>query len=163
MNLLFSILLSSVFFAAPNNITGTTELTLLAAHQPAAAGEEVCVDVSVADFRNLLSMQYSLVWDPEVLSFENVQGFKLPNLGMNNFGANRTEEGILTFVWIDNTLQGVNLSDGTVIYQICFKVKGKTGSGSEIKFSPEPTPFEVVNIKEEVLGINGVSGSVVVQ
>lgn len=162
MNLILSILLSTLFVQQPNASTMANDLTLVAEHQTAKSGQEVCVNISVADFQNLLSMQYSLVWDPEVLAFENVQGFNLPYLGENNFGLNRQDKGILTFVWIDNALKGISLADGTVIYQICFKVKGQTGSGSEIKFSPQPTPFEVVDKSEQVLGINGLSGSVVV-
>lgn len=163
MNVIFSIILSTLLFQTPDSSSApVVDLTLVAEHKAARAGEDVCINISVADFRNLLSMQYSLLWDPQVLEFEQVQGFNLPYLGENNFGLHRKDKGILTFVWIDNALQGVNLSDGTIIYQICFKVKGSSGSGSEIKFSPEPTPFEVVDVREQVLGINGVSGSVVV-
>lgn len=163
MNLIFSIILSSIFIQTPTVLNSTQELTILADHQTAKKGEEVCINISVADFTNLLSMQYSLIWDPEVLTFEKAQSFKLPYLGTNNFGTNQKDKGVLTFVWIDNALRGVNLSDGTVIYQLCFRVTGQIGTGSEIKFSPQPTPFEVVNVKEQVIGLNGVSGSVVVQ
>lgn len=159
MNTFLSIFFPFLFLAAPSS----ADLTLMADHQTARNGETVCVNISVADFRDLLSMQYSLVWDEEVLAFEGVRNFNLPHLSNNNFGLARTSEGILTFVWIDNALQGVSLSDGAVIYQLCFRVKGKMGSGSEIKFSPEPTPFEVVNKQERVIGLNGVSGSVVVK
>ena len=162
MNVILSVILSAIFFQNPFPVPTTTDLTLVAEHQSAKTGEEVCVSISVADFKNLLSMQYSLAWDPEVLTFETAQGFNLPYLGKNNFGMNRKENGVITFVWIDNALQGVNLSDGTVIYQLCFRVKGKRGSGTEIKFSPQPTPFEVVDVREQVLGINAVAGSVVV-
>lgn len=163
MNIILSIILSGFFLQTPAvTAENFVDLTLVADHQAARSGQEVCVNISVADFQNLLSMQYSLVWDPEVLSFEKVQGFNLPYLGENNFGLNRKDKGILTFVWIDNALQGVNLSDGTVIYQLCFRVTGKAGAGTEIKFSPEPTPFEVVDKREQVIGLNGVSGSVVV-
>ncbi len=163
MNVILSIILSGFLFQSPVAPTSSfVDLTLVAEHQAARTGEEVCVNISVADFNNLLSMQYSLVWDPQILEFEKVQGFNLPYLGENNFGLNRKDKGILTFVWIDNALQGINLADGTTIYQLCFRVKGKTGSGTEIKFSPEPTPFEVVDVREQVLSINPVSGSVVV-
>jgi hypothetical protein len=163
MNLILSILFSALFIQQPQVSTLiNNDLTLVAEHKVARSGQEVCVNISVADFNKLLSMQYSLVWDPEVLAFENVQGFNLPYLGENNFGLNRKDKGILTFVWIDNALKGISLADGTVIYQICFKVKGQIGSGSEIKFSQQPTPFEVVDKSEQVLGLNGVAGSVVV-
>ncbi len=163
MNLIFSIILTSIFIQNPIIETEAADLTLVADHQMARTGQEVCINISVADFKNLLSMQYSIVWDPEVLSFEKVQNFNLPHLNFNNFGTSQKEKGVLTFVWIDNALKGVNLSDGTIIYQLCLKVKGKAGSATEVKFSPQPTPFEVVNLKEQVIGLNGVAGSVVVR
>ncbi len=160
MNTLLSIIFPLLLIQP---MSTTNELTLMADHQTAGIGETVCVNISVADFQNLLSMQYSLTWDADVLSFEKVQNFNLPYLSKNNFGLTKSSQGLLTFVWIDNSLQGVNLSDGTVIYQLCFTVTGTMGSGSEIKFTPEPTPFEVVNKQEQVIGLNGISGSVVVQ
>lgn len=144
-------------------LSHNTGLTIMADHVEAEAGKQICVDVKVADFQNLLSMQYTITWDENVLELDHVQGFKLPFLGARNFGAHRKSEGILTVVWIDNDLQGISVADGTSIYQLCFNVKGQSGNGSEIKFEPEPTPFEVVNIKEQVLSLNPVAGSVVIK
>lgn len=166
MNVLLSILISFTLYntAIPVDSASTqNSLTIMAEHKKAKAGEIVCVNVSVADFRSLLSMQYSINWDKDVLALEGVQGFNLPFLSVRNFGQHKKAEGILTFVWIDNDLKGVNLADGTAIYQLCFRVIGKRGSGSEIKFSKEPTPFEVVDVKEQILPLNPISGSVVIQ
>lgn len=135
-------------------------LTLGVANERVKSGESVCLNVQVADFNQLLSMQYSVRWDPKMLKFEKTTGYKLGGLGPEDFGAHRTQEGILTSVWIDENLQGVTLQDGATVYQICFQAIGTAGQNTEVGFSDGPTPFEVVNLKEEVVDIKGVSGKV---
>lgn len=137
-------------------------LTLGVANQRVKSGSPVCLDVQVADFNQLLSMQYSVKWDPAMLQYKGVQGFQLEGLGPEDFGAHRAEEGILTSVWIDENLQGITLADGATIYQICFQTVGSSGKTTEVSFSDGPTPFEVVNLKEEVVEIKGVAGRVTI-
>lgn len=137
-------------------------LTLGVANLRAKSGAPACLDVQVADFDQLLSMQYSVKWDPAVLQFKSIQNFQLGGLGPEDFGAHRAAEGILTSVWIDENLQGVTVADGATIYQICFNVKGASGQSTEVTFSDGPTPFEVVNLKEEVVDIKGVAGRVTI-
>ena len=137
-------------------------VTLTVEESKAAAGSTVCVDVSVADFENLLAMQYSLVWDPDILSFVGIQSYNLPGLSEQNFGAHRTEEGVLTFVWLDNTLQGVSLAEGSTIYQLCFQVQGESGQRAAIRFAQQPTPIEAVNLAEELVAFTGEEGGVTV-
>lgn len=135
-------------------------LTLGVANQTVKSGSPVCLNVQVSDFNQLLSMQYSVRWDPAMLDFKSVQNFQLGGLGPEDFGAHRAEEGILTSVWIDENLQGVTIPDGATIYQICFQVTGSAGQSTEVSFSDGPTPFEVVNLKEEVVELKGVAGRV---
>lgn len=137
-------------------------LTLGVSNQRVKSGSPVCLDVQVADFDQLLSMQYSVKWDPELLQFKNIQNFQLAGLGPEDFGAHRAAEGILTSVWIDETLQGKTIADGASIYQICFQVIGAAGQSTEVDLSDGPTPFEVVNLKEEVVDIKGVAGRVTI-
>jgi hypothetical protein len=49
------------------------------------------------------------------------------------------------------------------LYQICFKVVGKSGGVSSIKFTQKPTPFESVNLEEKLVTIQPVSGNVKVK
>lgn len=137
-------------------------LTLGVSNQRVKSGSPVCLDVQVADFDQLLSMQYSVKWDPAMLQFKNIQNFQLAGLGPEDFGAHRATEGILTSVWIDESLQGKTIADGATIYQICFQVVGSAGQSTEVNFSDGPTPFEVVNLKEEVVDIKGVAGRVTI-
>lgn len=125
---------------------------------------EICLGVSVANFSKILSTQYTISWDPAILSFSQVQNFKLPQMTKQNFGFNHLEKGQLPSVWIDNSLSGITLSDGTKIYDICFIPKaGATGKSSSVQFSEEPTPFESVNLQEQVLKIITEAGTINVQ
>lgn len=138
-------------------------LTLGISNERVKNGEEVCLNVQVADFNALLSMQYSIQWDPAQLEFVRTDGYQLEGIGPQNFGAHRTQEGLLTGLWIDNSLQGVSLSDGATIYQICFKAIGAAGKQTEVTFVDGPTPFEVINLKQEVVGLKPVAGRVTIQ
>lgn len=146
---------------APASVAGN--LTLVAPKRTASPGETVCLDITVAGFQQLLSMQYSVRWDQNILEFKELKEFKLPSMDANNFGTNRAQNGLLTALWIENSLKGVTVADGTSIYQICYKVKGKSGQFSSINFVERPTPFEAVNTSDQILGIKGIDGKVTVK
>lgn len=138
-------------------------LTIVAPRVNAQSGQTVCAAVTVNDFENIISMQYTLAWDPEIIRFNKIQEFGLPMFGAENFGTHLTEQGLLTSVWIDMSLEGINRSPGYTIYEICFDVIGKPGTSSVLEFRQSPTPFEVVNAKEQILELNGVAGAINVQ
>lgn len=137
-------------------------MTLSVGQGSGKTGTTVCVNLNAAAMRKIISMQYSLKWDSNALEFVQVRNFRLPGLTQENFGMTKTKEGILTFAWIDNSLKGVDLPDGTPLYQICFKIKGKPGSATTVSLSPKPTPFEVINAFEQYIQLVGVAGKVVV-
>ncbi|MBK7474532.1 MAG: hypothetical protein IPI11_00365 [Haliscomenobacter sp.] len=138
-------------------------MTLSVGQGSGKTGSTVCVNLNATALRRIISMQYSLKWDSNALEFVQVRNFRLPGLAQENFGQTKTKEGILTFAWIDNSLKGVDLPDGTPLYQICFKIKGKAGSAATISLSPKPTPYEVINTFEQYIQLVGVSGKVVVK
>jgi len=139
------------------------ELTLEAAEVKAGPGSSTCVDIRVSDFQEIIAMQYTLTWDAGKLEYQGVEGFRLPYLGENNFGTHRTADGILTFVWLDNSLRGVTLPDKSTTFQLCFEVQGERGEEAAVRFTQQPTPFEAVNAAEQVLTITAVKGAVLIE
>ncbi|MDX2070701.1 MAG: cohesin domain-containing protein [Haliscomenobacter sp.] len=159
-----NILITLTFLAfASASFAQSSAITLKAEKKTAAPGSKVCVNISVDNFNKMLATQYSLKWDPKVLEYAGVQGFKLPYLTKDNFGTVGIKKGFLTVVWVENNLKGADLPNGAVMYQVCFTVKGKAGSSSSIAFSPTPTPFEAVNSKEQLAKVSVVNGSVSVK
>ena len=138
-------------------------LFLQLGQQEAPSGTTVCVPVIARGFHSLLSMQYTIAWDPDVLAFKEVKGFGLPHLSAQNFGTTRTAEGVLPVVWIDNALKGVTVSDGSPLYSVCFEVKGGSGQRSPVQIVDTPTAIEVVNLGEQIVGLDSEAGAVTVK
>lgn len=141
----------------------TAGITLKIDTKEASSGEVICLNISGTNFRRILSTQYSMQWDPAVLTYTGLVNFKLPYMTKENFGVQAVDKGIITCMWIDNSLKGVNLVDDSSLYQICFKVIGKPGSTTAIKFTQKPTPFESVNLEEKLVNIQPVAGLVKVK
>ena len=88
---------------------------------------------------------------------------KLEKLDQADFGFNRVKEGLLPFVWINDALQATTVPDEAAIYQVCFKAVGASGQSSAVRFVEQPTPFEVVNVNEEVMELKPVEGKVSIE
>ncbi|MCG8326171.1 MAG: cohesin domain-containing protein [Chitinophagales bacterium] len=123
-------------------------------------GSTACLDIKAKQFRNLLSMQYTMSWDPKVAKFNKVSNFGLPYIGQQNFGGTRLTEGLLSFVWIDNQLKGTTLPDNSTIFTVCFDGVGEAGTNTQFKFVEKPTPFEVVNLQEEIQQLEPKAGTI---
>lgn len=136
------------------------EVVMRAPEATAGAGETICLPITVANFKDIIAMQYTIRWDKNILNFQSVKGFNLPKLGNANFGAHRTSEGLLTFLWLEEMLKGVTKADGETIYEVCFIVKGKAGQSSPLNFSGEPTAIEVINAQDQMLNFKPVAGKV---
>lgn len=138
-------------------------LTLAASSPALPKGQVGCVSVTCVGFVDLVSMQFTMTWDKNVLQFQEVRGFNLPYLGAANYGAHRSAEGELTFVWIDNSLKGVTKDDGTALYEVCFTGKGDSGQASPFQFTDKPTLIEVVHKSVREVNFSGIDGVVKVQ
>ena len=123
---------------------GSTDLTFIASEETAGNGSQVCVDISVENFDNIVSMQYSINYNASILQFNNAAGFNLPGFSAANVG--NPSAGNITVSWLANDpVAGQSVADGTVIFQLCFTVLGSAGSMSNITFSGTPTPVEVTD------------------
>ena len=132
---------------------GKQELMFVLADQSVTKGDTVCVDIAVRHFNNILSMQYSMNWNPRALKFLKLEGLNLKDLSMNNFGMNRTDQGKMGTAWFDLAVKGITLPDNTPIYRVCFIAVGDAGTSDQIFFSSEPVVIEISNSAEELLGL----------
>ena len=119
--------------------------------QTISAGESLCFDFDVSNFTNIAAMQFSIHWDPNLLSFETLTDFGLENLSLSNFGV-FPDEGLLTFAWFDAGGGSVSLSDGSTVFSICLTTQN-AGSGT-LSINSIPTPIEVVGEGGVILNIN---------
>ena len=131
------------------------------------SGDTVCLDVTVDEFNEIVGMQYSFAWDPSQLALIEVNDFNLPSLSASNFNLEPATlaNGKSALSWFDLTNpDGVSLTDGSVIYSMCFEVLSTTsGAQLEVAFSGSPTPIEIVNGDTEDLSLLSlVNGGIVV-
>jgi heme-binding NEAT domain protein len=143
--------------------TTQTSLGMILPDTSVEAGSTFCVPMTVKDFKNIVSMQHSVNWDPKVLKFEKLQSFALPNLSEANFGATKTEQGLLGISWYDASLKGITLNDNTKIYEICFQTIGTSGTSTKLRITNDPVIVEVSNSDEKLLGIPTGNGQVKVK
>jgi hypothetical protein len=127
------------------------------------AGDTACFAIKVGSFREVLAMQYTLNWDKDVLKYVAVGSFGLPFMSNENFGVNLAPVGKMTAVWIENSLKGISLEEGSAIYQVCFKAIGQAGQSSELSIGGDPTAVEVVTAGDRVWGIDAPRGRITIQ
>jgi len=152
---------TSIFIFLFSSISLYSQSNLLfdISEETAAQADQVCLDVSVQGFEHIVSMQYSIHYDPYSLLFLQPSNYNLPGLVASNFG---TFPGILTFSWISNDLtNGTTLADGTVIFSLCFQVLADEGV-STLSFSEAPLMIEISNNMGDLINPVFQEGSVTI-
>ncbi len=111
-----------------------------------AKDEMFCLDVTVANFDSVVSMQCRIAYDPVVFGFEAIQNITLPNASLGNF--NTAIPGEIRFSWTDQTLLGVNLPDAASIFQVCLNAIAPGCDTSLVQFAGSPNfSLEFLNKK----------------
>ncbi len=93
-------------------------------------GNNICVSITVKNFRIMQSGQGSIKWDPTLLQYTEV---KTPATGgipgfSGGFNAANAANGEFKYLWFnDNPATPLTLPDNTVIMELCFKVVGDVG------------------------------------
>ena len=112
-------------------------------------GQELCVDIQVHDFDDIIAAGLSINWNPAVFEFNRVEAFGLPGLDAQAFGVPGNPgvaEGQLSMSWIDLSLDGVTVPDFSTIFRLCFDAVGAAGTSSAITFTNDPLEIEVATI-----------------
>ncbi len=101
-----------------------------------ACGSNACVQFTVENFITVGSIEFSVLYNPAVLQFDEIKNFA-PLPGFNSSGStNLFAPGVLRVLWFNGNAENDTLPDGTVLFEICFDVIGTGGQSSEITFSP---------------------------
>lgn len=125
------------------------------------SGNEVCIDVSVADFQDIIAMQFSINYDGSLLTFSGLSNLSVLDLNNSNFG-DISDQNAVTFSWIDPTLTGVNLNDGEIIFSLCFLANSAENTTTTISFSGNPTAIEILDSDDQLLSPSFNDGSITI-
>ena len=112
-------------------------------------GEEVCLDVSVSNFDNVIGLEHRITWDASVLSFgsvaDDIRDRNLEGLLSSNF-FHTSGTNFITLSW--STGNPPNSADGTVIYKVCFDAIGDCDTSSDVEIAPNGGPSIIVSVVE---------------
>ncbi len=123
-------------------------------------GSSVCLDITTANFTDILGVQFTVRWDTASLQFDSLLVGALPGLGpATNFNLNYTGNGYLPFAFIELSPNPISLTDGESLFTLCFTTSSSPGS-STVSLSSAPTFIEVSG-PNGILPVTVTNGTVV--
>lgn len=117
------------------------------------------VPIRVKNFSNMAGFQLALEWNPQVLSFNEVNS---NNGGLAvNVGATQSTSGLLNINWIDPNSSVATIEEDSSLFVITFDVIGAVGTNSAINIVSSPTaPIELINENLEVAAYGILNGNI---
>jgi Secretion system C-terminal sorting domain/Cohesin domain len=112
----------------------------------AQPNQNVNLPVNVTGFTNIVSMQFVISWNPQVLRFLTVDNFNLPLLGAAAFNVSKAvDSGYVRVVYeAVGNFNGVSVADMSDIFRMRFKVIGPINSSTPVCFTESyPTIMEI--------------------
>ncbi|MBI5218940.1 MAG: T9SS type A sorting domain-containing protein [Bacteroidia bacterium] len=137
--------------------TGSVTFTMESVTAP--EGNLITVPVKVENFNAVSGYQFTITWDPSLLSYVGTNNSALTNF----FGTNRTGEGILTALWSTENLNGVTLPDGSVAFELLFNVMGNAGTQAQISINSSSTLAEAYDNNLNTLDIISGNSSITIE
>ena len=131
------------------SLIASAQIQLHIENQKVALNEHFCVPVIVDNFNDILTIQFTVKWNPSVIKFDSVSNFQLQGLSNNNFGISKIKQGILSFSWFDGNATGKSLADGATLFALCFTTIGVEGDSSNISIEDSPIKIEVTDINSD--------------
>ena len=84
------------------------------------------IPVTVDNFNQITSLQFSLNWDASILQFRSISTIGISSIVIeNDFVLTNVGEGILTFGWLEPSLIPIDLVDGTALFELEMEVIDK--------------------------------------
>jgi gliding motility-associated-like protein len=96
-------------------------------------GEEFCVPVVVRNFEDIVSFEYEILFNENLIEFVELRSFNLMFLDGGNFNTTTADQGVIRALWFDDSAQGINVDDGTVIFEYCFVAVGDCPANTSVE------------------------------
>lgn len=134
-----------------NEVDWTLDIELLYSGD-VEPGVQFCVPMTVNNFISIISMEFTLTFDPTVLQFDCADAIfpggclanntlSASNLVCQHNGIPSNTSGNITFLWFNvATLEGVCCNDGSVIMELCFTPIGDPGQTTSLAITDNVTP-----------------------
>ena len=139
---------------------------LISNANPNVGDTNIPITVEVVDFTQLLSVEFTLRWDPTVIALQNVNiPGNLVDLDIGDFDTSNSAAGFLTMQWYRNenpnacddiNAEGVDLPDFTQIFSLTFDAVGDYGACTDIFLDNDPVPIRVTRKFTPVTSCNNI-------
>lgn len=87
---------------------------------------EICAPIIADSFPNIAAIQFSVDWDTTQVTFTEARLGDNP-LGLDDMSASTPEANVYALTFLTPGLQGITLTPGTVILELCFEVTMESG------------------------------------
>ena len=153
----------ALLFVCLVNLFSTSfgQVSIFLPTQSIESGTEFSFPIKVDSFNRIVTIQFTLEWDPTLLQFVEVQNFGLTLNLTDNFQINK-EQGEMAFLWFDRSpdAQGVDLADSTIIFALQFLAIGEAGLSSSIDFTNKIAIQEVADTSFNPIRATFINGQV---
>ena len=113
--------------------------------------QTVEIPVFAKDFSGIQGFQATFTFDPNSVSFENIESGAL-NLDMNNIATNRLSNGYLPMSWFNPT--AVDIDDDAVLFTLVFESNANGNIRNILSVNSDITKKEAYNSSLEKMDIN---------
>ena len=129
--------------------------------QSVESGTDFSLPIKVDSFNRIVTIQFTLEWDPSLFEFVEVNNFGLTLNLTDNFQINK-EEGEMAFLWFDKSpdAQGVDLADSTSIFALQFNAVGNAGVSSSVDFTNKIAIQEVADTSFSPIRTTFINGQI---
>lgn len=90
-------------------------------------GDTICIPVTVENFNDIVIIQLEILWNSSVLDYIEISNPGSPNINVSA-DFNLSGPNALKFIPFGFPINGETLPDGTVLFEICFRIIGFPGS-----------------------------------
>lgn len=137
----FNTILALVWLAAIQ-LSAQAQVTVTTPEMIVDQGHSFHYPIEISSDESIVGMQFTVKWDSTILRYDSVYQMELPTTMSKTSHFGDLGHGILTFVWTEETLQGMVLGNNTTIYTIAFTAIGPHCSKSSIEIIEDPTLIE---------------------
>ena len=103
-------------------------------------GATVSLGISADGFDRIVSMQFTINWDPTVIEYLDYTDAALNNVAIGDMDSNI---GTLRFSWFDINGMGVDLPDESELVKLNFRVIGSTGTSTDVFINGIPLQIQI--------------------
>ena len=122
------------------------------------------IDVTADGFQDILTCQFSVLWDSVAFEFKGVEGLNqvFEDYPLDHFGFAQISQGKLGFSWIDFSLAGVAIENGSVLFSVRLKTLQQESGIQTLNFGDYPTSIEIADTDENILEVEFQEGTITV-